>query len=73
VLKRYSQDHNLKLRDVAEHLIATRQLPETSGVANNKQGQPTALIGSQPPATEPASAAAHPRHGLRHSSGTRPM
>ncbi|MGH3481991.1 MAG: ANTAR domain-containing protein, partial [Nocardioidaceae bacterium] len=27
VLRRYSQDHNIKLRDVAEHLIATRQLP----------------------------------------------
>ena len=27
VLRRYSQDHNVKLRDVAAHLIATRQLP----------------------------------------------
>ena len=27
VLKRYSQDHNIKLRHVAEHLIATRRLP----------------------------------------------
>ena len=27
VLRRYSQDHNIKLRDVAEHLLATRQLP----------------------------------------------
>lgn len=27
VLKRYSQDHNIKLRNVAEHLIATRRLP----------------------------------------------
>jgi len=27
VLKRYSQDHNIKLRSVAEHLIATRRLP----------------------------------------------
>jgi GAF domain-containing protein len=27
VLKRYSQDHNIKLRRVAEHLIATRRLP----------------------------------------------
>jgi GAF domain-containing protein len=27
VLRRYSQDHNIKLRDVAAHLIATRQLP----------------------------------------------
>lgn len=27
VLRRYSQDHNLKLRKVAEQLVATRQLP----------------------------------------------
>ena len=27
VLQRYSQDHNVKLRIVAERLIATRQLP----------------------------------------------
>jgi GAF domain-containing protein len=27
VLRRYSQDHNLKLRRVAEHLVATRKLP----------------------------------------------
>ncbi len=27
VLRRYSQDHNIKLRDVAAHLIATRELP----------------------------------------------
>jgi ANTAR domain/GAF domain len=26
-LRRYSQDHNLKLRQVAEHLVATRNLP----------------------------------------------
>jgi GAF domain-containing protein len=35
VLRRYSQDHNLKLRDVAEHLIATRQLPRgTQSIAS---------------------------------------
>jgi GAF domain-containing protein len=28
VLKRYSQDHNLKLRDVAETLVETRRLPD---------------------------------------------
>lgn len=28
VLRRYSQDHNIKLRDVAAHLTATRQLPD---------------------------------------------
>ena len=27
VLRRYSQDHNIKLREVAVHLIATRELP----------------------------------------------
>ena len=27
VLRRYSQDHNIKLRDVAAHLTATRRLP----------------------------------------------
>ena len=27
VLRRYSQDHNIKLRDVAAHLIETRRLP----------------------------------------------
>jgi GAF domain-containing protein len=27
VLRRYSQDHNIKLRDVAAYLMATRQLP----------------------------------------------
>ena len=31
VLRRYSQDHNIKLRRVAEHLIATRQLPTSVG------------------------------------------
>jgi GAF domain-containing protein len=31
LLRRYSQDHNTKLRDVASHLIATRQLPTTHG------------------------------------------
>jgi GAF domain-containing protein len=28
VLRRYSQDHNIKLRDVAQRLIETRKLPE---------------------------------------------
>ena len=28
VLKRYSQDHNIKLRDLAEQLVATRSLPQ---------------------------------------------
>jgi GAF domain-containing protein len=29
ILRRYSQDTNTKLRDVAQHLIDTRQLPQT--------------------------------------------
>ena len=29
VLRRYSQDNNIKLRDVAQRLIDTRQLPST--------------------------------------------
>ena len=28
VLKRYSQDNNIKLRELAERIVATRQLPE---------------------------------------------
>jgi GAF domain-containing protein len=39
VLKRYSQDNNLKLRDVANHLVHTRQLPTTN----------QRLAGSAPP------------------------
>jgi AmiR/NasT family two-component response regulator len=27
LLRRYSQDHNLKLRRVAEYLVSTRRLP----------------------------------------------
>jgi GAF domain-containing protein len=30
VLRRYSQDHNLKLRRVAEYLVSTRKLPTSS-------------------------------------------
>ncbi len=33
VLRRYSQDHNIKLRDLASHLIATRQLPAADETA----------------------------------------
>jgi AmiR/NasT family two-component response regulator len=32
VLRRYSQDRNVKLREVAEHLIANRQLPSSAGI-----------------------------------------
>jgi GAF domain-containing protein len=38
VLRRYSQDHNVKLRRVAEHLIATRRLPSTGRIANDSLG-----------------------------------
>jgi GAF domain-containing protein len=38
VLRRYSQDHNVKLRRVAEHLIATRRLPLTERIANDPLG-----------------------------------
>lgn len=31
VLRRYSQDHNLKLRQVAEYLVTTRNLPRSPG------------------------------------------
>jgi GAF domain-containing protein len=30
VLRRYSQDHNIKLRDIAEHLVGSRKLPPRS-------------------------------------------
>jgi GAF domain-containing protein len=33
VLRRYSQDHNMKLRHVAEHLIETRSLPAAKDIA----------------------------------------
>lgn len=33
VLRRYSQDHNLKLRRVAEYLVSTRKLPTSGGAA----------------------------------------
>ena len=33
VLRRYSQDHNIKLRRVAEHLVATRRLPQAGDEA----------------------------------------
>ena len=38
VLRRYSQDHNIKLRRVAEHLIATRRLPLSGRIANDPLG-----------------------------------
>jgi GAF domain-containing protein len=37
VLLRYSQDHNVKLRQVAEYLIATRQLPSSMGITNSSE------------------------------------
>jgi GAF domain-containing protein len=38
VLRRYSQDHNVKLRRVAEHLIATRRLPSSGRIAGQPMG-----------------------------------
>src|SRR5262245_49648636 len=38
VLRRYSQDHNVKLRRVAEHLIETRRLPSSGRIANDPLG-----------------------------------
>ena len=35
VLRRYSQDHNVKLREVAEHLIAARRLPSSGEIAGD--------------------------------------
>ena len=36
VLRRYSQDHNLKLRQVAEYLVATRRLPADGGRVSSR-------------------------------------
>jgi GAF domain-containing protein len=42
VLRRYSQNHNVKLRGVAEHLISTRRLPDAGGVSDAESiGEPT--------------------------------
>jgi GAF domain-containing protein len=47
VLRRYSQEHNLKLRRVAEHLVSTRKLPtrlaipEPPGAPGDGRGQVT--------------------------------
>jgi hypothetical protein len=38
VLKRYSQDFNVKLRDVAERLVQTKRLPDKRPVA--RLGEP---------------------------------
>jgi len=38
VLRRYSQDHNLKLREVAEQLVSTRKLPASQRVDNGPAG-----------------------------------
>jgi AmiR/NasT family two-component response regulator len=31
VLRRYSQNHNIKLRDVARRVVDTRRLPDSTG------------------------------------------
>ena len=35
VLRRYSEDHNIKLRSIAAHLMATRDLPSSEAVSNS--------------------------------------
>ncbi|MGH3480463.1 MAG: ANTAR domain-containing protein, partial [Nocardioidaceae bacterium] len=37
VLRRYSQGHNLKLRQVAEYLVSTRQLPDHDNVTTPRK------------------------------------
>ena len=59
VLRRYSQDHNLKLRAVAEYLVSTRKLPtcklptrwaisDLTGDAGNGNGQVNGTAGAFP-------------------------
>ena len=36
VLRRYSQDQSIKLRDIAQHLIAERHLPSTDEATGPK-------------------------------------
>jgi GAF domain-containing protein len=38
LLRRYSQDHNVKLRQVAEYLVDTRKLPSGPGVGSRQLG-----------------------------------
>lgn len=40
VLRRYSQDHNLKLREVAENLVNTRELPTSQRANSTGRGRP---------------------------------
>ncbi len=37
LLIRYSQDHHIRLRDVADHLIATRHLPSPAQITNDAE------------------------------------
>jgi GAF domain-containing protein len=37
VLKRYSQDHNVKLRDLAEQLVRDRQLPSAGNLSHHRE------------------------------------
>ncbi len=41
VLRRYSQDHNVKLRQVADDLVATRKLPTSRGINKSREGTET--------------------------------
>ena len=47
VLRRYSQDHNIKLRHVAEHVLAARQLPPPKQITNNAKATVTRRRGSR--------------------------
>jgi len=38
VLKRYSQDHNIKLRELAEQLVRDRQLPRNGSLSRQQEG-----------------------------------
>ena len=40
LLCRYSQDHNIKLRYVAEHLLAARQLPPPEEITTGRRDDP---------------------------------
>ena len=41
MLRRYSQDHNIKLRDVAANLLATRKLPTPGETSNGEEATAT--------------------------------
>ena len=57
VLRRYSQDNNVKLRDLAQHLVETKELPQR--LKNRREAAP----GRPDPATgAPAKVETHAEH-----------